>query len=85
MASFATHLEAALDGTRLEVDRLLAPGLEELPAVHLDRDDRAAAEEVLHDALGLVAVVAGDFQQPLGLAALGNIANDGNLWVQVGN
>jgi len=29
--------------------------------------------------------VAGDFDQPLGLAAQGNTANDGNLWVVVGN
>jgi hypothetical protein len=27
----------------------------------------------------------GDFDQPLGLAKMGNIANDGNLWVVVGN
>jgi prepilin-type N-terminal cleavage/methylation domain-containing protein len=27
----------------------------------------------------------GDFDQPLGLATLGNTANDGNLWVRVGN
>jgi prepilin-type N-terminal cleavage/methylation domain-containing protein len=30
-------------------------------------------------------VVPGDFDQPLGLATLGNTANDGNLWVLVGN
>jgi len=29
--------------------------------------------------------VAADFAQPLGLIALGNTANDGNLWVTVGN
>jgi len=29
--------------------------------------------------------VAGDFDQPLGLAALGNTSNDGNLWASVGN
>ena len=52
-------------------------------------DNRAAAYNALaavptFDA-ALSNAVAGDFQQPLGLAALGNIANDGNLWVQVGN
>lgn len=30
-------------------------------------------------------VVAADFAQPLGLAALGNTSNDGNLWTVVGN
>jgi prepilin-type N-terminal cleavage/methylation domain-containing protein len=29
--------------------------------------------------------MAADFDQPLGLAALGNQSNDGNLWVVVGN
>ena len=36
-------------------------------------------DAALNDAL------AGDFDQPLGLAALGNTSNDGNLWVLVGN
>jgi len=36
-------------------------------------------DAALNDTVGL------DFGQPLGLAALGNTSNDGNLWVTVGN